>query len=205
MKLDPATIAEAAQRIGIKPEELDAVVLQRGTAVTYQGGDYLFHESTPREWLGLILEGEIDLVRGRHGHSVLIGVARPGAILSEGVMLDDTAHATSARDATGRRGLADRPRRAGPGARGEAGRVLPAGGPDRPPAQRAPPHAVGTAGKRSAAPTLARVRLEHDSLGERDVPDHAYYGVQTLRATENFPFSGIHFGTTNISSAPWPA
>ena len=95
MKLDSDTIAEAAQRIGIKPEEL-AAVLQRGTAVTYEAGDYLFHESTPRQWLGLVIEGEIDLVRGQHGQSVLIGVAQPGAILSEGVMLDDTPHGTSA-------------------------------------------------------------------------------------------------------------
>jgi aspartate ammonia-lyase len=45
--------------------------------------------------------------------------------------------------------------------------------------------------KESAAPILTSVRREHDSLGERDVPNHAYYGVQTLRATENFRFSGI--------------
>ena len=30
-------------------------------------------------------------------------------------------------------------------------------------------------------------RTEHDFLGDRELPDHAYYfGVQTLRATENF-------------------
>jgi len=34
-------------------------------------------------------------------------------------------------------------------------------------------------------------RIERDSLGERQVPEEAYYGIQTLRATENFPVSGI--------------
>jgi aspartate ammonia-lyase len=34
-------------------------------------------------------------------------------------------------------------------------------------------------------------RKEKDSLGEREVPADAYYGIQTLRATENFPVSGI--------------
>jgi aspartate ammonia-lyase len=34
-------------------------------------------------------------------------------------------------------------------------------------------------------------RKERDSLGEREVPADAYYGIQTLRATENFPVSGI--------------
>src|SRR2546423_8285906 len=34
-------------------------------------------------------------------------------------------------------------------------------------------------------------RREHDLLGERDVPASALYGVQTLRAIENFCISGI--------------
>ena len=34
-------------------------------------------------------------------------------------------------------------------------------------------------------------RTERDPLGEREVPSEAYYGVQTLRATENFPISGL--------------
>jgi aspartate ammonia-lyase len=34
-------------------------------------------------------------------------------------------------------------------------------------------------------------RIERDSLGEREVPSEAYYGIQTLRALENFPITGI--------------
>jgi aspartate ammonia-lyase len=41
------------------------------------------------------------------------------------------------------------------------------------------------------SPVLASWRKEHDSLGERELPDTAYYGVQTLRGMENFPISGI--------------
>jgi aspartate ammonia-lyase len=33
-------------------------------------------------------------------------------------------------------------------------------------------------------------RTEHDLLGDREVPADAYYGVHTLRATENFPITG---------------
>jgi aspartate ammonia-lyase len=33
-------------------------------------------------------------------------------------------------------------------------------------------------------------RIEHDLLGDRAVPDAAYYGVHTLRAVENFPITG---------------
>ena len=34
-------------------------------------------------------------------------------------------------------------------------------------------------------------RIEHDLLGERQVPTERYYGIQTLRALENFSISGI--------------
>jgi aspartate ammonia-lyase len=36
----------------------------------------------------------------------------------------------------------------------------------------------------------ALVRVEHDLLGDREVPAAAYYGVHTLRAVENFPITG---------------
>ncbi|ORA38138.1 aspartate ammonia-lyase [Mycobacterium aquaticum] len=34
-------------------------------------------------------------------------------------------------------------------------------------------------------------RVEHDLLGDRELPDHAYYGIHTLRALENFPITGV--------------
>jgi aspartate ammonia-lyase len=40
-------------------------------------------------------------------------------------------------------------------------------------------------------PNTTPTRREHDLLGERDVPLSALYGVQTLRAMENFAISGV--------------
>jgi aspartate ammonia-lyase len=37
----------------------------------------------------------------------------------------------------------------------------------------------------------AQTRTEKDLLGEKQIPDNAYYGVQTARALENFPVSGV--------------
>lgn len=37
-------------------------------------------------------------------------------------------------------------------------------------------------------------RIEHDLLGDREVPADAYWGVHTLRAVENFPISGRPIG-----------
>ena len=37
----------------------------------------------------------------------------------------------------------------------------------------------------------SQFRIESDSMGDRQIPSNAYYGIQTLRATENFAISGI--------------
>src|ERR687889_1687338 len=37
----------------------------------------------------------------------------------------------------------------------------------------------------------AATRMEKDPLGELAVPASALYGVQTVRATQNFPISGL--------------
>lgn len=34
-------------------------------------------------------------------------------------------------------------------------------------------------------------RNERDSLGEREIPEDVYYGIQTMRASENFPVSNL--------------
>ncbi len=39
--------------------------------------------------------------------------------------------------------------------------------------------------------TSPNTRLEHDSLGTMEIPSEAYYGIQTRRAIENFPITGI--------------
>lgn len=37
-----------------------------------------------------------------------------------------------------------------------------------------------------------KVRIEKDFLGQKEVPIDAYYGIQTLRAVENFPITGYN-------------
>ncbi len=47
---------------------------------------------------------------------------------------------------------------------------------------------------------MKRYRLEHDSIGEKEVPEDAYYGVQTLRAHENFYITGLKMHKELINS-----
>ena len=43
-------------------------------------------------------------------------------------------------------------------------------------------------------------RVEHDSIGDKEVPADAYYGVQTLRAVENFRITGLNLHPELINS-----
>lgn len=43
-------------------------------------------------------------------------------------------------------------------------------------------------------------RVEKDSIGTKDVPKHMYYGVQTLRAAENFRITGLNMHSEIINS-----
>ena len=47
---------------------------------------------------------------------------------------------------------------------------------------------------------MSTLRIEKDFLGERNLPNEAYYGIQTLRATENFPITGYTIHPALISA-----
>ena len=43
-------------------------------------------------------------------------------------------------------------------------------------------------------------RVEKDSIGSKDVPEDVYYGVQSLRAAENFHITGLNMHPEIITS-----
>ena len=43
-------------------------------------------------------------------------------------------------------------------------------------------------------------RVEKDSIGVKDIPEGVYYGVQTLRAAENFHITGLNMHPEIINS-----
>jgi aspartate ammonia-lyase len=187
--LTPERIGTLAQTVGISAVDL-AAIISRGASHSYKAGDYLYHESTPRLWMGIVEEGEIEIVRGLHGSSVRLATLTPGTGFSEGVMLEDLPHSGSAVALTPSRvwqiprAVIDEVRTAKPElfyrmashvARRLSARL----------------RAAGEQLSGGPAPVIATWRMEHDLLGERELPDTAYYGVQTLRGMENFPLSGI--------------
>jgi len=180
----------AAAATGIAEADLRAFTT-RGTRKTYAAGEWLFHESTPRQWAGIVEEGEVKIVRGLHGSEVLLATLGSGAMISEAALLHDSAHTTSAFTATGATVL-ELSTDALETFRGEKPEVFyrVVAQVARRISERLYHATLKFAATEGSDLPLANVRLEHDLLGEREISNSAYYGVQTQRALENFPISG---------------
>src|SRR5688500_10617083 len=50
---------------------------------------------------------------------------------------------------------------------------------------------------------MTATRIERDPLGEKAVPAGALYGIQTLRAAENFPVSGLKPLPAMVDAVIW--
>jgi aspartate ammonia-lyase len=190
MKIDEI-LKTASKRIGVDQSDLRDL-FARGEQLTYEAEEWLFHESTPRKWAGLVLDGEVEIVRGLHGSTKHLAVLAPGALISESAFLDEVAHGTGAFTRLGATvwqisiNRIEAFRQEKPDVFYRIIARVAAGISER----------LRMASERFAdisAPgqLIGDVRLEHDSLGERELPDKAYYGVQTLRAMENFAISGV--------------
>ena len=158
----------------------------------YTKDSLLFTENSPRKKLFIIYEGEVELFKKSPlGHAKRLSFFRKYDFLGEGALMDDYPHSVSARalldtvalticreafekivekkHSIGMKVLSSIARVISKRIRGASTRVVDAG----------------------AQYVSGRTRQEHDLLGERGVPYEFFYGVQTLRALENFNISGI--------------
>jgi hypothetical protein len=159
-------------------------------------------------------DGEVDIVGGARSDEHILYTLGKGSMVSVGAILGNTAHFASGRTRSGARlwvitrETMNRARRENPQA---YDRVVARIGQRR--ADR-----IGllpdTAFDMSASRPLLAPRTERDQLGCREVPGRAYFGVQTLRAVENFAISGValrdfsHSSTRSRSSKRprhWPS
>jgi len=162
------------------------------TPVTYDCDELLFEEGSKREFLAIIIAGAVAIEKGRNGRPVRLVTLGPGEAVGEGLLLDELPHGTSARavqrteaytlTAQQIRQLVKDAPTVYAALVSRAARSI---------SQRLAATDATLVGRgRTLGFTGARTRREHDLLGERDVPDDALYGVQTLRAMENFPITG---------------
>ncbi|MFO7893744.1 MAG: aspartate ammonia-lyase [Longimicrobiales bacterium] len=161
-----------------------------GQVIGYLPDVYVFHESQPRRAFGIILQGRLELQTGQRGRPTVLAVLGPGDSYGEGSLLDDYPHSTSAYVREPLEAL-EIPR--------EAIHRIAREKPDLysrlvSGAVQLITSRVSTAGRMAggeAAYLSGAVRTEHDLIGDRELPDRHYYGLQTLRAAENFPITGI--------------
>jgi aspartate ammonia-lyase len=169
-----------------------ALFTERGQLRTLEPGEVLFEENSPRRNLWIIVNGKVELFkRNPLGGRKRLSVFGPHSFLGEGAFMDEYPHSTSA--VAGEpttvitlsreqfRELLESHPEAGAHVLSRVARVI----------SRRMRQASTMVVDAAAQYLSGRTRTEHDLLGEREVPDEYYYGVQTLRATENFPISGI--------------
>ncbi|WP_084456352.1 aspartate ammonia-lyase [Desulfogranum mediterraneum] len=191
MIIEESVIRQAAKASGIHEEDL-ALFFAEGKQRDYQANEWLFQESTPRRWAGIILEGDVELVRGLHGSSRHVATMIAGALISEGAFLDGDSHSNGAFSRNGAviwqisKEKIEQFREEKPE---QFYRIVSrvAVGVNR----RLRVLSSQLYRQKQGVQVVSGFRLEHDSLGQRELSDHVYYGVQTQRAMENFPISGV--------------
>ncbi len=168
-----------------------ADLASRGVRVRYPRDSYAFRESQPRRAFGILITGQVAILKGLRGRPTALTQLGPRDSYGEGSLLDDYPHSTSALVLEDAEAL-EIPRTEMQAILAEHPQVF---------AKLAVGAAQIIASRlRTANQMLSGVtdsymsnelRRESDLLGERDVPDQYYYGIQTLRGVENFPITGI--------------
>lgn len=174
------------------PDQVRWHLSRAAVRTEYPVGETLFRDGDQRVALWTILEGTlaIELTSGAEPHR--LATLGPGDVVGESILLGDDTHHTEGRVlaplVTLRFGrdvleplLKDQPRLHA-ALLGKSARVL---------AARLKSADATLSGRDRAAGFGGPTRKEKDLLGERDVPQAALYGVQTLRAIENFPITGV--------------
>jgi aspartate ammonia-lyase len=148
----------------------------------------LFTENSPRECIFMIYDGEVELFKkAPTGAELVLSIFGRLDFLGEGSLTDDSPHSTSARAKIPTKVFClhkDFFATHGPIALkifSNIARVI----------SRRMRQTNAKAISSSAQYESGRTRLEHDLLGERSVPFEYYYGIQTLRALENFSITGV--------------
>jgi aspartate ammonia-lyase len=192
----PTTVRDQLHALAFLDGLTDTAVHQLSQLVTpveYPCDAILFAEGEPRHLLALVISGAVAIEKGLESRPIRLATLGPGEAVGEGLLLDDSTHGTSARAIVATRAyvltreqvqamLKESPTLYA-ALVGRAARSI---------SQRLSAVDATIVGRgRSLGFGGARTRKEHDLLGERDVPDDALYGVQTLRALENFAITGV--------------
>jgi aspartate ammonia-lyase len=172
---------------GLSGEEI-RVIAEEAKVREYQPGELLFAENAPRREIFLIAEGKVELFKTTaYGDEQRITFFARFDFLGEGSLMDDAPHSTSARAVEKSTILTlDRElfRSSGSIALVILSNITKV-------VSRRMRYANARMMNATSQYESGKTRQEHDLLGYRDVPYEYYYGIQTLRALENFNISGV--------------
>jgi len=173
-------------------EEEKKQLIEKFTIQTYNPGFYLFKEAKKREAVYIVFAGDVELLKNTlQKEEKRLFYFSMGDVIGESAFLADSPHSTSARTVT-------------------ACTVFSLSRIDIELIFTENP-AIGlkintklakviSKRMRSANTRFVNIgsqymsggkRIEHDLLGEKEVSDEVYYGIQTLRALENFDITGV--------------
>jgi aspartate ammonia-lyase len=172
---------------GLSSEEI-RVIADEAKVREFQAGELLFAENTPRREIFLIVDGKVELFKTTaYGDEQRITYFSRFDFLGEGSLMDDAPHSTSARAVERSLILTlDRElfRSSGSIALVILSNITKV-------VSRRMRYANARLMNATSQYESGKTRQEHDLLGYRDVPYEYYYGIQTLRALENFNISGV--------------
>ncbi|PLX25056.1 MAG: aspartate ammonia-lyase, partial [Salinivirgaceae bacterium] len=159
---------------------------------TFNEGEFLFKQYAQREGIYFIYAGEVELFsKTPFGAENRLAYFGPFDFIGEGSLLDHSPHSTNARALTKVEGysvektdldeLSDNHNAITSKIYANLAKVI----------TRRMHQANAQLINAGAQYASGTTRHEHDLLGDRDVPDHVFYGIQTMRALENFNISGV--------------
>ncbi len=174
------------------PDQLIWHLTRAAESAEYPIDDRLFRAGQPRRALWVILEGQLAIEAPFGAVPTRFATLGAGDIVGESILLQDDVHHTEGRVVAPLKTLCftkevlepllkDQPRLyAALVAR--VGKVI---------ASRLKQADLSLSGRDRIIGASSAVRTEKDLLGAREVPEGALYGIQTLRAIENFPITGV--------------
>ncbi len=152
----------------------------------YEKDEYLFHQSMPREAMYVVLEGRLAILQGIGDQLTQKAIYQKGSLVSERILRSDhSPHGASGQALTPLTVLE---------MTNYALTLMEKFNPllfEKLVSNAMENYAqqMSFKGITNKSGDIDEYRIEHDLLGDRQVPNDVLYGVQTLRALENFPIT----------------
>ena len=176
--------------------DLDAqeirLVAENAGVKNIKKGEFLFEENTPRKHVFMIFDGEVELFKSTvYGRDKTLTVFGKYDFLGEGALMDDYPHSTSSRATMDTQLVTFHRDTLGKLMQSQSQMVMKILSRVARVISRRMRLTTNQVADAAAQYISGKTRTEHDLLGYREVPYEFYYGIQTLRAIENFNITGV--------------